>query len=367
MSLSLSKFPGTIQPVYSDQEYEFSESTLSGDSTAYYQLIIYIQDGSICFNTLPVNNLVNIDIQKSLQNYFESFILTHSSFSTSDSSSLLSYTGKYRSLNSTGLISEASIGTYYIFNGVDQYNNTWDPSNYIFNGDVSAGFLTNWDAPRDIHINDNIYFQGLSGVFGTIDSSLDQIRITKYQKNGTIDVSIFKVEPSSTPKIVSINLAPSVLNSNITQNTDYYTVSVLNGKSKVYRINIIQEERRYKRYYRIFYVGGLGQSEAFNFDLVPENNINISRNIYVNNKVSKIYGTQVTDSYLVRSNWINENISSALKEIWHSPVLKLVENDELIPIIITDSTKLIKNKWNDILINYELSFNKAEEYKTQKN
>jgi hypothetical protein len=370
MAVALLSEPGIIQPVYSIQEFELYDSARSATAGLFYEIVINIAGTTRTIRQLPdQNKKAKIDIQEILQDFFESKVLTHSALTLDNSTGLLSYNVTCKSYVGA-TVSSVTSATHWIFNGKDLYNRTWNSNNYIFDGDVSANFLSTWTSSKDIHLEDGLFVQLLSGVFSTLTSTFTGIKVTKYNKNGTSASVDITTSLGTDPKIFSLNIGPTALNAAsaiaIDANVTHYTVQEKTGLSRIYTVNIIPKDSRYNEYFRIFYVGGYGQTEAYNFDLTPTNTISISRTVYANNRLKRVFGTNVEDSYSLTSDWMNEATSENLKELWGTPYAELYKDSVYIPIIINENSKTILNRKNNKLINYTLAFTYAEEYLVQK-
>lgn len=366
--------PKTILPAYSTNSHQFTvyDVSIAADSNLYYSMFVYItgqSDPVIIEQPKNENNQAVFNIGGILQGYFNSTIYNHTALSLD--TSILSY---YVSVKGFG--SNSSYYTYrdssihYVFNGVENYT-TFDVSSYCFTPSKVSNFLTTWSSERDIHYADNTYLQFLSGKFRNIDSSFNGLTVTRYQINGDSSLRNIILTKDTSAKIVSLNVCPSTLNNSIgstfiDSSTTYYTIKEKSGLSNTYKFNILPVDTRFPRYYRIFYVGSLGATEAFNFDLTAENVINIDKQYYTNNSIKKVFGTTIEDTYTISCNWISEEMSINLKELWGTPEAQLVEGFTLVPIIITEKSKQILNV-PVRLINYTLSYIRSDDYKIQKN
>jgi len=369
MALAILSQPGEIQPVYSIQKYELYDAVRAGNAGLYYQLDITIDGETRYIKQLPdENKKAIIDVQTILQSFFESNIVVHDSLLLDNSSGLKSYDIVAHSyVGATD--SSVTVLDKWVFNGVDLYNRMWDADNYIFDGDGSNNFLTKWTSPREIHLGDDLFVQFLQGDFGTYESDFTGLEITKYDFNGDTSTHEIILSLSTDPSILSMNIGPNALNVDssisIDSSTQYYIVKELGGDSVSLRVNLVTSDTRYDEYYRFYYTGSLGETEAFNFDLTPSNTIGISKVSYVNDRTQRAFGTTVRDSYVATSNWMCEETSENLKELWITPKAELYLNEIYIPIIITESSKQILNRKNQKLINYTIAYSYAEEYSVQ--
>jgi hypothetical protein len=393
MAIAILSQPDFLKPAYSTQEFTLYDSELVGVEGLYYQLdisiyyerldigIVRTYVGDRYLKTLPdQNGQAVIDVQTILQSFFESQILTHTSITQDYSTGLYTYDVKAHSIIDSSDYSTSATG-FYVFNGVDLYNKSFDPSTYQYYADPDPSsmhlieYLTNYTGPREVHLTDDLYFQQFY-ILGIPYCGIEWLNITRFQKDGSVSSRIFDLN-STWPNpagIQSINAGPKAINLEvpgfINSDTLYYIANGTDSGTQLegisYRINVIPKNPKFRDTYRIYWVNQLGATEAFNFDLVPTNTISISKTLYTNDREKKIFGTQVDDNYVVTSNWITEEQSEALKSLWHSPLVKLYLNGEWIPIIINESSKQISNKWNTGgLINYTLSFTYALEYAIQ--
>lgn len=370
--ISITNYPKTIQPVVSDLTFELYDPSLASVSSLHYRIDVRAGDTStaLLLAPHPTTKRATIDVSDILQDFFQSQVFTHDTLSYDCSSNLVSFYCKCYSLTDTSTYTTNS-NTFYVFNGVDQYNSTWDVSSWTFTStiDTSAYFLSEWTDQRYIHFDDDLYFQFLSGTFGTIDSSFNGLKVTKHQWGGTSATETINIVFSSTPSIKSINVGPTSLNSNMTMkidtNTLYYTIENKNGRGKQYKINIKPTHKTFTPV-RFYYVNSLGAVDSINADLINVNSIEIDKNIYINQKNQRVYGTKVTDKYTALTNWLPDSVSKGIKDLWYSNRVYATLNGVLTEIIITDKSKDIKDI-NEGLIQYTINFIPSKEFNTLKN
>ena len=376
MAIAITSSPGYLQPVYSIQEYTLYDSGNYSETDFYYQL-----DVSINGETRTVklykdeNNKAVVDVQAILQPFITSEFLTVPTDNLITAN--FDYVSDYQVRASSYWSGGSSVGSWQtakkIFNGVDQYDRTWDASLYGFKVDASSLFMVADHSPRDIHLNDTEYLVTYWD-YGNFDTSFNGMSYTRYNYDG--DVSTYTwpwpLQDYGFDVPVRIYIDASIINYRngsefISADTEYFTVQSLNGLSETIRYNIIPEQSRYERYYRIYYIDSLGATAAFNFDLVPEDNINISRTTYISNRSRKAYNTKVEENLLVRSDWICEAKSNALKDLWTTPKAGLAREWGIAPydIVLNESSKQILNRHNQGLINYTLNFSYANELYVQ--
>jgi len=373
MAIAILSAPDYIQPVYSVQEWQLYDASNYAQAGFYYQLTVTIGAET---RTLQVkkdeNNKATFDVQAILQPFLvATFAAEDSSMVHSFPDIVLDYSVVAKSVWDAGDSTSSSVAKK-AFYGVDQFNRTWDASLYEFRTDSSGLFLTSNHTERDIHYGDVVHLNMLYGKSNGIDSSFNGLAITRYQASGDTSTFIYDwtVGPADV-SILSINLDPAIINDEASTNfidgsTLYFTVAEKTGLSETIRINILLLKEKYDRYYRIQYIDSLGNTEAYNFDLVPENDIAISKTEYIANRQYKAFGTKVENTYLVRTDWMCEDKSAALKDLWYSPKASLVETDlTQNDIILLETGKKIANRHNVPQISYDLKWKYADEFIVQ--
>jgi len=371
MSLSLTKSPDWLRPVYGQQEFIFN---CPAQDYFLIDVSIVSKNDDIRLELLPNGDNIKVDFANILQNYFDSSIYIHPNdlfYVIPDA--LVRYKLKvvsYVNDNSTNIYYS---GDYYCFNGVDQFDSTYDANKYIFDSSAANKFLNTFNADRKLHLNDSAYLQFFQGVpFATYDSSFNGLLIQNHKKNGTIISQTINYSFSdNNAKIVSINCSPVLLNSlypalSIDEQTDYYTVKEKNSLSEAIKFYIYDVDNRFDRYYRLAYVDSNGATEMFNFDLMNLNNIKIDKQTYKVNNQWKQFGNNITDKYTINTNWLDENESLSLKDLWVSPYVCISDSSTLLTPIIIDTNSIdILRRRNQKNISYKLDFSKSKEYYVQ--
>lgn len=371
MALVITSQPDYIRPVVANQQY------IATDTSANYfnfdmSINAYNQKYSVKQELMPINGVIDIDLSNILQNYIDSSLFIHPTSFYSNTNRVIYYNSLLRSTYNVGSSSYA-YGTKYTFLGVDQWNSTWDVSSYIFDSSTSNNkFLNTFNTDRKIHLEDSVYLQFLQGTFFIYTSSFTGIAVTKVDNSGSSVTKTYDLTLDSSAKIASINVSPYMLNSiipdlSINSTTAYYTVREKTGRSETVKINIYPKDTRFDRYYRIGYQDSLGCTEFYNFDLANTNTLKINKTDYIVNNITKIYNTKVEDSYTALTDWMCEDESLALKDLWSTSMACYMDSStKIIPILIDESSKDILKKRNVALINYNIKFVKAQEYFTIK-
>jgi hypothetical protein len=205
-----------------------------------------------------------------------------------------------------------------------------------------------------------------------LTSYFNGLKITKYLSNGASTFDSVMLTPDVSAKILSLNVGVPCLNSisdiSIGEETLYYTIQEVNGKSEIIQFNIDKRDDRLEQSFRLAYVGSLGETEIFNFYKGYQGEIAVDREYFSKDRIKKIYNTSVESKMTCNSDWIGHQESESIKELFASPNVSIVDNDlEEIPIVINDKSVTILNRRNVKPINYELEFSYAKEYKVQKN
>ena len=358
MSLSISSSIPIITPVYAPLEV-----TIANSGCDYLELDIYVGDSSKgqyegTKRTLRIiNDSAVADIQNIVQPFFES-----------DASGVVEL--KRIDIRGRSWLNDVStqlyLDNYYVFNGVA--HETFDPSTYVMDENGNAQFLNRWDAPINIHWGDNdtkmYFFQGtFTNSTGSYAANAPSFRI---KKDGVLSAG-YQFSSDTTPRIKEFNISPSSLNSlipglSITSATKTYTVdpSQNTGNFGIKTVNIYSKDERYIPK-RIAWVDSFGCIDYFNFDLAQTNTVNVTRNIFNNNGVFKSFNNKVVDSYSITSNWISEDESEALKDLWYSPST-MIDGKY---VILSNKTVQVLKRRDVKLINYAVDYEMSNEYKVQ--
>lgn len=352
MALSLISYPRHINPVYSDAEFKVRDTVNAGNPNLYYRFTFSISstwDDAVVdtrvFEVQPDPYGYGVFNARSiLESYFESTIGVHDASVSFDVAQLVNYYIVIESVCS-GVTLATTDSVFYTFNGCEHQGETFDASaNYFMKlvPGVQKKMLNTWGTERNIHQGDSPFLQYFDGWFystiaayGYPKTETAYLRVLDHKLNGT-DVSLNMPlgNFSTYGKIASINVGASSIKRmsanaiDISTNTEYYTIALLdatlNQMSETYKYTFTDTDRRFDQYYRINYVDHMGATEAFNFDLANENDINISKDIFKNNGTKRIYNTSIEDQYTVTSNWVTPSESLKLKDLWYTPKAGIV-------------------------------------------
>lgn len=357
MAFSITNSVPLITPAYTPINF-----TLTDPSADYMELDIYIGDASKAtyegdLRTLRlVSTDITVDIEGILQPFFQS--------DASGQVDLKRFDVRGRSyVGDTS--TEIYVDNFYCFNGVP--HEEWNQENFIFNASTSTDsrFLNNWKAPVNIHWGDEkIYLYFLLGIF---DNSVSSYDVSTCFFRTTIDgvaSNGFSVS-DTTPQIYELKADPSSLSGlTFSSSTKQYTIDISSniGTNNKMVFNITDADERFTPK-RITWVDSMGCKESFNFDLVKTNNIKVSRTTYNNNGFLRQYNNKCSDQYTIVSNWITEDEALYLKDLWYSPSV-MVDGGY---IILGLTNQRIYNRHELKLINYEVEYEVANEYRVQNN
>lgn len=190
--------------------------------------------------------------------------------------------------------------------------------------------------------------------------------------------------PSETNTLQLLNISPVALNAlqagTITANTRYYDVTVA---SVTYRVYLDCNPQ-----YQLFTLHFLNQYGGFDsalFTKVSRRNYKADRKgygrlnyvvgtdgipqYYSDNNVAyenkSLYAVQATEKLTLNSDWIDDEGYIWLRELLLSPMVYLEENNQLIPVTITESDYEERKFINDDLTNLTLSLEYGKPLNTQ--
>lgn len=380
MAVTITYQPMYMAPSYSDHTYEMYDEARKDNADLYYELDIVVGSVTRTLKQLPdINKKARINIAKILQGFIESklFIHEYTTMFATVTDGMLPYYCVARSW-SGGSSTEERSANHWVFNGTLQQNVSWDVTRYWWSNGLPAYWLNEWQGIKRIHADDDIFLQTVVGDYEIIEGGevfqplFAGISVELVYKNGTNFIWNFDYTQPATASVLSINVGLRALKyfypSLPTENVDYYeVVDYYNLNARRMRIYVTDVDTRYDRYFRIAYLGQLGTTEMFNFDLDNRNILSVEKTEFLNSNLRKVYNPNVTDSYRVTSDFITEDEAADLKYLWTSPVAAVYDynNFELLnetPIVIQDSGVDVLKRRNQKLINYVMNFKYAYEY-----
>lgn len=136
--------------------------------------------------------------------------------------------------------------------------------------------------------------------------------------------------------------------------------------------------------YQLVFMDRLGSFISFNFDLASTQSIDIERKEYKQitgnynpttntwgynsyDRGRTILGVTETQKYSVVSNWVTESEGNYLKELFTSPEIYHIDsNGNWLPIIVKDTSYVIKQRVKDKIFNITLQFEYAQRDEIQR-
>ncbi|RZT96630.1 hypothetical protein EV201_1271 [Ancylomarina subtilis] len=370
MSISINTINKLIT-VYSGVKLTAYETTATRKHT--YTFKVYIND-ALEYELRPKANLENkgvLDIESILSKTAKSKVFYNSSnlFETNNTA-LIKYKVDIECKDLSGsTVSSTSTGDLFALNGVKQVFERQNINDYLMISTVSKGSFLTKCADKLIATDSKSYLTAINGNFGFgSNPSFTGIRVKATDYDGQTRTTTANYS-NTNPELVSIDVSIDKLNSIsgtfITENTNFYTVEELSGKSNPIKYTITRE-KKIKQTFNFLYVNSLGAVDSFDFTKVSEESLNIKRSVFENQSIHKAYNTTATQKFRVYSDFINEVQSIGLIDLWITPKIILHEDDLYNEVIL--GTKAIKplRRINEKMINYPIDFSYASAYKTQK-
>ena len=286
--------------------------------------------------------------------------------------------GEYYGGNTYTGLSE-TIG--YVFNGVLQYDQipSWpvNYSNYIMvNSSGSTNlFLTN--QPRSGVLTLLTDTSTLS--FAGYVPAYMQLKIHNFGSTNAIVHNIPITANTGSSYITHLPSGPANLNNYsihstlITNNTDYYTIALLdinNGIiSETITYNMDQSCSKYSNM-RIQFLNPYGAWDYVNFRMKSKETVNVTKrtlykqNLPYNYTVGAREQTQIDfdgyTTYTVTSDWVSDDYSKWFKELMRAQQINIIESNwSSRPVNIVETSDYVQTVLNDSLPQYIFNFNTA--------
>lgn len=289
----------------------------------------------------------------------------------------------------TTIATTASIVEQDAFNGVLSFlhEQTWDYTDYNATSVSPYGkFLTNAPDGFELDINDrmwlNLYQRTNSSTNGAfIETNNGVYRITNsFNSPATIDQQRLLRVAVGPYQLTNATASLTVISGTlpvITSSTKEFSVYTKNSAgfqtiaTKTFKVK--DKCSKYEKIQLVF-LDKLGSFIPFTFELVNKHNLSITRAEYQQHygqyapasqdwryntwdRGKKSLDTQVVESYTINSNWVNQDTSNYLMELFTSPEVYWIKEDgTTIAISITSNQTERKQTINDQTINYQLTF-----------
>jgi len=284
---------------------------------------------------------------------------------------------------------DATLSTdVYAFDGAIDYltYNSWTPLTYSMNNTNLGKFLTNKSLRTAKVLSTDASF--LLSLFGgsVIASTFSNIFIQGFNQSGGL-VTNLSIGVFNTSLRGEINVAPqliklidSAFNTALNNNTlKYYTVTMLNSSSsnvsETFTINIDYPCGRYTPY-TFKWKNRLGGWDFFNFKARSDKKVTVNRNninkklnsyksspnrykYYVGDRGMMTYNVDASASYKVNSGYLADDEAQWLEEMFTSPDVYWIKDNQEIPIMLTETEYNIGKKENVGQINYAIEFRPA--------
>jgi hypothetical protein len=427
MAISIDFQGAPVQPVYNPFYFQVQSSNYLQPQFRFlfdvYKDGVYVQ--RVKMLPKPGTNIQIFSPARILESYLSYDILTQENLIQSQTNSIAHFAVKYG--EEYGPTSAAPVlytnlaqSSGYTWNATVQYENYYNSESgiptvyhYLKNTFLYSGigkFLTNAPTGVTIGYDDNHSLSCFNfNTADVADANVEKaaiLTVKTYQSSGGSIESLylFGANTGSTiaykllhfpagPKNLAAMPFANMLSGkypSVNTETDYkYEVYLKNASNDTIsetRLFEFQECAKYDQV-RLMFLNRLGGWDYFNFRLVSRTTINSTKNTYkknipisyyygntVANRETTVLSTQNMKSKRVTSNWVTDEESAWLEELWTSNEVYEIQDDPIyvgikkqVPVVITTSTQEIKKRVNDQLYNYEVEFQYASEVNTQRN
>ena len=303
----------------------------------------------------------------------------------------------YPNFQLTTIASTYSIPEKYAFNGVlsfQDYRN-WNYDDWDTNTSTPGRFFTN--APTTGLGNDTDYeLDILGGLFLNLyQNANSEIRYLKVRTSaGTYSITnpYTSISTNDQCRFLQVNASPYYfytlgwLNSSTKYMELWIENSVNQRTTKIYKFKISDKCSKYERM-QLLFMDKMGSFVSYTFNLVNRQTKNINKTDYQQfygsyapasqnwtyntwDRGRKSLDVVTVDSYTLNSDWVNQDTSNYLMELFESPEVYLVTFDGLNYLIeainVTVQSTERKQVINEQIINYTLTFEKSNKNSSQR-
>lgn len=270
----------------------------------------------------------------------------------------------------------------FVYNGTRQYNErTIDFGDiYLINTSSTAtteSFLYTYPESRKKIFIDS--YETVSFIANTTNSY--SITIERFDIDGNVIGTV-----GGTPTLVTAiagrrrwdfgvgpqNIINQTGNANYFNNVAYYTVRVttagnVNTVSEIITFEIVANCLPYENF-RIVFLNRVGGYEYFDFKMNSKKTTQIERTEYgkildynysMGDRGRDILAAKATENFEISTDWVSQLEIEWLEQLVTSPDVYVIRNNELHPIIVTDTTYETKNVFRDQIFNLTLNFKYA--------
>jgi len=288
------------------------------------------------------------------------------------------------------LVTSATLNT---FNGALRHDAfiSFDPTAYNMSSTTGALFLTSF--PRTERYMCGVDEALFLGLLRTSTATPHSVYFKLYDITGSLIASDSSALGSDL--FIVLNCGPSEIVANTTiTSTDFdtcyrYAVEIRYGfagvalRSEIFYVYIDTECKRYDTK-RLHWLNKYGVWDSFTFSLVSVETSEIQNSKYSIEKgqwsstatysyplykgEQRSYAKYVTDKLILNSDWIKEDVQNWLvREIYESPKVYLEQASGFEPIVVSNSSYMLKKKKKDGLIQEQLQADRTYTYTSQLN
>ncbi len=404
MAITVVTSPSLVSNVRNPFWYTFSSTN---STLANFKFVIDVFTGSTASTKVfrdrqspkPSTSRVDFSPNGILRDYVYPEMYYQITASTASTSTLLNYSVQVSEEYGAGASGTTIYGplttvTGYCLNSVATYQQLprWNYRDYIIYTATTTErkFLTNAPTTKKVRSGEYETLSFMTQNFPT--SALDvYLRVQNFRLSGGSSVnnfSILNLFYSGTSATTGIrvfhfgvgpaNLDP-ILSFDINFETDYkYIIDIfmddINGSSGMSETRTFELDAECSRFptKRFMFQNRFGVRDYFTATLAETNSYKIDRttfeqvlpvNYQVNNKGTSITDIDVQDSVVVNTNWVNDEESAWLKELFTTlDAFEITADGDAIPIIIKNTNEEVKQRVNDKLYKYEISYDYAFKY-----
>jgi len=273
-------------------------------------------------------------------------------------------------------------GTFRAYNGTRQYDERTVDFGDIYLIDVSSTatlekFLYTYPQARKKVFIDS--YETLSFIASSTNSY--SVTVERFDADGNVIGTV-----GGTPTLVAAgqarrrwdfgvgpqNIIEQTGNANYFNNVAYYTVRITtsgaaNTVSETITFEIVPNCSIYDNY-RIVFMNRVGGYEYFDFKMNHKKTTNIERTEYgkildwnysMGERGRDILSIKATETFEINSDWVSEVEAEWLQQLFTSPDVYVIRNNELHPIIVTDSSYQSKNTLREQIFNVVVNFKYA--------